>query len=178
MPLPSKVMFLRDHMHTLRHYPRSCGLCEHDFPGTSTVFDLHAPVRLDACRHIFGKRCIVNWINSTEQDNHNRCPVCRKKLFEREVAPSRANASSSGTTTAQHGARDRAYNDGHHHGSNRAQRAQPDDRAHFNANPNLIRPGEQPPLPLNENERRRQSRRERQQEPNLQQRRSGRSGWF
>jgi hypothetical protein len=41
----------------------------------------HTPIQLPDCGHIFGDHCFVNAIEMDIQKN-NRCPLCRKTLFE------------------------------------------------------------------------------------------------
>jgi hypothetical protein len=42
----------------------------------------HVPVELE-CGHIFGDYCIA-YAAESETQNNNRCPLCRRKLFEQE----------------------------------------------------------------------------------------------
>ncbi|ESZ93977.1 hypothetical protein SBOR_5642 [Sclerotinia borealis F-4128] len=39
--------------------------------------DSHEAVKMPGCYHIFGKRCIVQWLNET---NPPTCPMCRKRV--------------------------------------------------------------------------------------------------
>ena len=44
------------------------------------------PMRLKPCNHIFGNRCIKNWLTpGPEGGNSNSCPACRQVLFPRET---------------------------------------------------------------------------------------------
>ncbi|KAH7076723.1 hypothetical protein BKA63DRAFT_510608 [Paraphoma chrysanthemicola] len=54
----------------------TCSLCLE--PYTSD----HVPIQLP-CNHIFGDYCIAN-VAESESSNNNRCPLCRKVLFEQE----------------------------------------------------------------------------------------------
>jgi hypothetical protein len=56
--------------------PLKCSLCLDLYDKT------HVPVELE-CGHIFGDYCIANAAES-ETQNNNRCPLCRRKLFEQE----------------------------------------------------------------------------------------------
>jgi hypothetical protein len=51
-----------------------CALCMELFD------EEHAAVTLDNCRHIFGKECLMRWINS-KNARRNKCPTCRAVLF-------------------------------------------------------------------------------------------------
>ncbi|KAF1952149.1 hypothetical protein CC80DRAFT_552583 [Byssothecium circinans] len=51
-----------------------CSICMEDYSSAS-----HIPIKL-LCSHIFGKRCIAEWVNSTGP-NSNTCALCRAQLF-------------------------------------------------------------------------------------------------
>lgn len=53
----------------------SCSIC-----GQPYTFPNHRAVRSDDCRHVFAWSCLESWFD-TPTKNHNRCPVCRKRLF-------------------------------------------------------------------------------------------------
>jgi hypothetical protein len=57
--------------------PLMCSLCLEPYSTT------HMPIQLPDCGHIFGDYCLVNAIE-TDIKNNNRCPLCRKELFEQE----------------------------------------------------------------------------------------------
>jgi len=56
--------------------PQKCSLCLEPYDST------HVPVDLE-CGHVFGDYCIANAVES-ETQNNNRCPLCRRVLFEQE----------------------------------------------------------------------------------------------
>ncbi|KAF2442830.1 hypothetical protein P171DRAFT_486805 [Karstenula rhodostoma CBS 690.94] len=102
MAPPSKAIFLRDQMHVMRNYPRACAICGENLDQDSTFNNTHAPVRLEACRHVFGMRCIVDWTNTTSQTNHNKCPICLKRLFVKDDLSSGTDRSSRSHTSSRH----------------------------------------------------------------------------
>ena len=51
-----------------------CVICQDPFDAN------HIPVALD-CKHIFGKKCFVEWLEKGE-GNYEGCPCCRRELFD------------------------------------------------------------------------------------------------
>lgn len=48
----------------------------------------HIPVQMPNCKHIFGKSCIIEWLN-----NNVSCPLCRKEVEASENNPEREKRS-------------------------------------------------------------------------------------
>ncbi|PVI01941.1 hypothetical protein DM02DRAFT_727501 [Periconia macrospinosa] len=57
------------------------GAYEDCFCGEAYGSLCHAPLVLP-CHHVFGRKCLREWIKSGNQ-NSNTCPMCRRELFER-----------------------------------------------------------------------------------------------
>ena len=51
------------------------------------------PVRL-SCQHIYGRRCLGEWFLSANLPPKNTCPICRSKLFDKEIFESPHTSSS------------------------------------------------------------------------------------
>ena len=50
-----------------------CNICREPYSGHGTDSENDRPVELPTCGHIFGARCISEWI----QTEKNNCPICR-----------------------------------------------------------------------------------------------------
>ena len=60
-----------------------CTICLEGFIDKQEVCSL-------ACRHIFHKKCIANWLKNKERPNMN-CPVCAKNIIPVEAIPGVGN---------------------------------------------------------------------------------------
>ncbi|KAF9734642.1 hypothetical protein PMIN03_010040 [Paraphaeosphaeria minitans] len=105
MAAPNKAIFLRDQMHIMRSYPRTCSICTHRFDEENSFKNIHSPVRLQVCGHVFGMKCIVDWANNRDKDDHNQCPFCGKRLFikeDQQPSPSDTERSSRTRYSSRH----------------------------------------------------------------------------
>lgn len=58
----------------------ACVICYNDFAVASPEGTVETPLRLPKCKHVFGNKCILKWLQES-----NSCPYCRDKL-ESEMA--------------------------------------------------------------------------------------------
>jgi hypothetical protein len=77
--LPSKRSFLAHGIHTtMISTSEECAICL-EFYNIKT----HLPVKIVACEHHFGIRCLETWVKSGQHSN--TCPICRQILFRAET---------------------------------------------------------------------------------------------
>ncbi|KAK3209178.1 hypothetical protein GRF29_69g1032630 [Pseudopithomyces chartarum] len=85
--------FLSSGMKILRHHPSECGICLDKFAESNPPSNPHSPVQIH-CGHVFGRSCLVNWANNTTHANHNKCPICLDRLFDKDRSGNPSNNSS------------------------------------------------------------------------------------
>jgi hypothetical protein len=76
--LPTRAEFLNDRLQVLDQ----CDICHEPFDA------VHKPARIRArkCQHTFGATCLRKWVVS-DQENSDKCPLCREILFYKPRAP-------------------------------------------------------------------------------------------
>jgi hypothetical protein len=53
-----------------------CPICFEDIPDKNNEIVL-------GCKHVYHRDCIIPWIKKKQQQNHMKCPCCRKQITRR-----------------------------------------------------------------------------------------------
>ncbi|PSR88946.1 hypothetical protein BD289DRAFT_481880 [Coniella lustricola] len=64
---------------------KTCVICYNDFGVASPEGIIETPLRLPKCKHVFGDKCILKWL-----EDSCSCPYCRDKLESEPVRPNEA----------------------------------------------------------------------------------------
>ncbi|CAN8098635.1 unnamed protein product [Discula destructiva] len=68
----------------LQDTEKTCVICYNDFGVASPEGIVESPLRLPKCKHVFGNKCILKWL----QESYS-CPYCRDKLESEMARPDR-----------------------------------------------------------------------------------------